>query len=228
MQAKRRTGRVNTTFFALLSGSLAASVLGACSRDGDRPAPPAPPADTVSEIPAQATGPTSRPETLQDSLTVEGTPAPATLRLYRTPPGFPLPFSTYVPAELVPEAAPPGAGGSVRFVANSGGRRTDSAYVAVLVHADGVDEEAARRMLSAATGGGSPAAPDQQRYPWALAEYSGSSGSTVSRGILGRHEGQFFQVLIRYPAEFGDGFAPRAAAVLEHWEWEGAGGGLGS
>lgn len=228
MQAKRRTGRVNTRFFTLLAGALAASALGACSGGRDRQAPPAPPADTVSEIPAQATGPTSRPETLQDTLTVEGTPQQATLRLYRTPPGFPLPFSTYVPTDLVPEAAPPGAGGSVRFVADFGGRRTDSAYVAVLVHADGVGEEAARRMLSAATGGSSPAAPDQQRYPWALAEYSGSGGATVSRGILGRHEGQFFQVLIRYPAELGDGFAPRAALVLEHWEWEGAGGGLGS
>jgi hypothetical protein len=220
---------VNTGIFALLAGALAAAALGACSgRDGDRQAPPAPPADTVSEIPAQATGPTSRPETLQDTLAVEGAPQTATLRLYRTPPGFPLPFSTYVPADLVPQGAPSAAGESVRFVANFGGRRTDSAYVAVLVHADGVGEEAARRMLSTATGGGSPAASDQQRYPWALAEYSGGTGSTVSRGILGRHEGQFFQVLIRYPTELGDGFAPRAATVLEHWEWEGAGGGLGS
>ncbi len=228
MQAKRRTGRANRIFFALLAGALAASASGACSGDRDRQAPPAPPADTASEIPAQATGPTSRPETLRDTLTVEGTPQPATLRLYRTPPGFPLPFSTYVPADLVPESAAPVGGESVRFVASFGGRRTDSAYVAVQVHATDVDEEAARRMLSAATGGGGPAAPDQQRYPWALAEYSGGAGATVSRGILGRHEGQFFYVLIRYPAELGDGFAPRAATVLEHWEWEGAGGGLGS
>lgn len=228
MQSKRRTGRTNRIFSALLAGALAASAPGACSGDRGRQAPPAPPADTVSEIPAQATGPTSRPETLQDTLTLEGTPQPATLRLYRTPPGFPLPFSTYVPADLVPESAPSAGGGSARFVANLGGRRTDSAYVAVVVHPDGVDEEAARRMLSAATGGASPAAPDQQRYPWALAEYSGSAGATVSRGLLGRHEGQFFHVLIRYPAELGDGFAPRAAMLLKHWEWEGAGGGLGS
>ena len=228
MQSKRRTGRVNTGIFALLAGALAVAALGACSGDRDRQAPPAPPADTVSEIPAQATGPTSRPATLQDTLTVEGEPQPATLRLYRTPPGFPLPFSTYVPADLVPEAVPSATGGSVQFVANFAGRRTDSAYVAVVVHPDGVNEEAARRMLSAATGGSAPAASDQQRYPWALAEYSGGTGATVSRGILGRHEGQFFHVLIRYPTELGDGFAPRAATVLEHWEWEGAGGGLGS
>jgi hypothetical protein len=223
VQAKRRTGRANGIFFALLAGAL-----GACSGDRGRQAPPAPPADTVSEIPAQATGPTSRPETLQDTLTIEGTPQPATLRLYRTPPGFPLPFSTYAPADLAPEAASSVEGGTVRFVASFGGRRTDSAYVAVMVHPVEVNEEAARRALSAATGGGGPAAPGQQRYPWALAEYSGGADAAVSRGILGRHEGQFFQVLIRYPAELGDGFAPRADLVLEHWEWEGAGGGLGS
>lgn len=229
MQRKRRTGRANRIFFALLAGALSASAVGACSGgDEGRRRPPPPPADTVSEIPAQATGPTSRPETLRDTLALEGTAQPVTLRLYRTPPGFPLPFSTYVPADLAPESAASGDERTVRFVANFGGRRTDSAYVAVAIHAEDVTEEAARRMLSAATGGSGPVAPEQQRYPWALAEYSVSTGATVARGILGRHEGQFFHVLVRYPAEFGDGFPARAAMVLEHWEWEGGGGGLGS
>lgn len=229
MQRKRRTRMANRIFFAFLALALVAPALGACSRgDAGRRRPPPPAADTVSEIPAQATGPTSRPETLQDTLALEGTAQPVTLRLYRTPPGFPLPFSTYVPADLVPESGASGDDRTVRFVAAFGGRRTDSAYVAVTIHSETVTEEAARRMLSAATGGSGPAAPDQQRYPWALAEYSASTGATVARGILGRHEGQFFHVLIRYPAELGDGFGPRAAMVLEHWEWEGGGGGLGS
>jgi len=229
VQRKRRTERTNGIFFALLAVALAAAAVGACSRgDADRRRPPPPPADTVSEIPLQATGPTSRAETLQDTLSLEGTAQPVTLRLYRTPPGFPLPFSTYVPADLVPESGASGDDRTVRFVAAFGGRRTDSAYVAVTIHSETVTEEAARRLLSAATGGSAPAAQEQQRYPWALAEYSGSTGGVVARGILGRHEGQFFHVLIRYPAEFADGFGPRAAMVLEHWEWEGGGGGLGS
>lgn len=229
MQRKRRTGGASWRFAAAAAGVLAATALGACSgRGDDRRAPPPPPADTAPEIPAQATGPTSRPETLQDTLALEGTAQPVALRLYRTPPGFPLPFSTYVPSDLTPEAGSAGEEQTVRFVASFGGRRTDSAYVAVTVHADGVTEEAARRMLSAATGGSSPVAPGEQRYPWALAEYSGGGGPVVARGILGRHEGQFFHVLIRYPAEFGDGFPPRAGMVLEHWQWEDAGGGLGS
>lgn len=228
MQRKRRSGRADSKLIALLTGALFAALASACGPDRPRREAPPPPADTAPEIPEQSTGPTSRPDTLRDTLTVEGTAQPVVLRQYRTPPGFPLPFSTYVPADLVPEAASSAEGGTVRFVASLGGRRTDSAYVAVRVHPVDVNEEAARRALGSATGGSAPAAPDQQRYPWALAEYSGSTGATVARGILGRHEGQFFHVLIRYPAELGDGFAPRAALLLEHWEWEGAGGGLGS
>lgn len=223
----RRTRGADRKLTAPLTGALLA-ILGACGPDRPRREAPPPPADTAPEIPAQSTGPTSRADTLRDTLTLEGTAQPVALRLYRTPPGFPLPFSTYHPADLVPGAATSVEGGTVRFVADFGGRRTDSAYVAVLVHPVDVSEEAARRALSAATGGSGPAAPDQQRYPWALAEYSGSTGATVARGILGRHEGQFFHVLIRYPAELGDGFAPRVALLLEHWEWEDAGGGLGS
>ena len=225
---QRRAGRADRRRTAFLAGTLLASTLAACGPDRTRREAPPPPPDTASEIPAQSTGPTSRPDTLRDTLTLEGTAQQVALRLFRTPPGFPLPFSTYHPADLAPEAATSVEGGTVRFVANFGGRRTDSAYVAVMVHPVEVNEEAARRALSAATGGSGPAAPDQQRHPWALAEYSGSTGATVARGILGRHEGQFFHVLIRYPAEFGDGFAPRAALLLEHWQWEDAGGGLGS
>lgn len=225
---QRRAGRADRKLIALLAAALFAALPGACGPDRQRREAPPPPADTASEIPAQSTGPTSRADTLRDTLTLEGTAQQVALRLYRTPPGFPLPFSTYHPADLAPQTASSAEGGTVRFVANFGGRRTDSAYVEVRVHPVEVNEEAARRALGAATGGSGPAAPDQQRYPWALAEYSGSTGATVARGILGRHEGQFFHVLIRYPAEFGDGFAPRAALLLEHWQWEDAGGGLGS
>ncbi|MEW5929808.1 MAG: hypothetical protein AB1941_20325, partial [Gemmatimonadota bacterium] len=134
-------------------------MLGACGPDRPRREAPPPPADTASEIPAQSTGPTSRPDTLRDTLTLEGTAQPMVLRLYRTPPGFPLPFSTYHPADLAPETATSAEGGTVRFVANFGGRRTDSAYVEVRVHPVDVNEEAARRALGAAVGGAGPAAP---------------------------------------------------------------------
>lgn len=214
---------------ALLAGALAAVLSASCGPGGERPrAAERGAADRVSEIPAEATGPTSRPEVRRDTITVEGTPEPVALRLYRTPPGFPLPFSTYATADLVPEAAPGAPGEAVRFVAAFGGRRTDSAYVEVRVHAGGVGEEAAREALRAAVGGGAAAAPAQQRYPWALAEFSGNTGATVAHGALGRHQGEFFHVLVRYPADFGDGFAPRAAVIVDEWRWEDGTGGLGS
>jgi hypothetical protein len=226
---KRHAGRETTTLRALLTGALFASALAACG-PGEPEAGEAPPvaADTTPEIPAQATGPTHRAETLQDTLVLEGTPEPITLRLYRTPPGFPLPFSTYVPTDMAAEPVSSGEGDGVRFVAEFGGVRNDSAAVAVMVYPDGATEETARGALRAATGAQGPVARDEQRHPWALAEFEGGTGGSVARGMVGRHGGRFFHVLVRYPAEYGDGFAPRAAKLLDHWRWEDGSGGLGS
>lgn len=233
MQVKPHTTPGSRTRFALPARAVFAALLAACAPRGEQEAddPPVPAADTAREVPAEAAGPTSRPELRHDTIAVEGMPEPVTLRLYRTPPGFPLPFSTYVPEDMVAESAESAASGqgeAVRFVAAFGGRRTDSAYVLVRVHPEGVTEQAARQTLRAAAGGGTAAPPGEHRHPWALAEFSGSTGATVAHGALGRHQGQFFHVLVRYPAELGDGFGPRAAVLLEEWRWEGGSGGLGS
>jgi len=187
--------------------------------------PPLPRVDTTPEIPAETAGPTSRPETLQDTLVLEGMPEPVTLRLYRSPPGFPLAFGTYLPADLVAEPAP--SDDAVHFYANFGGQRNDAARVEMKVYPEGTTEESARNELASTTGG-SLVAAGERRYPWTLAEYAAPSGAVVSRGMLGRHDGRFFHLLVRYPAEFGDGFAPRAAMVMKHWQWEDGSGGLGS
>lgn len=230
MQANRRTRGVPRTRFALLTGALLASALAACTQRPEPPRmeePPLPRVDTTPEIPAETAGPTSRPETLQDTLVLEGMPEPVTLRLYRSPPGFPLPFGTYLPADLVAEPASSGGRDAVHFYANFGGQRNDAARVEMAVYPEGTTEEGARSALASATGG-SLVAEGERRYPWALAEYAAPTGQVVSRGMLGRHDGRFFHVLVRYPAEFGDGFGPRAAMVLKHWQWEDGSGGLGS
>ena len=60
------------------------------------------------------------------------------------------------------------------------------------------------------------------RYPEAAAD-----GSThVGVISIGRHGNRFFHLLIHYPAEYGDGMAPRAALILDEWRWEDTGGGL--
>lgn len=231
MQGMRRSTRGGRPRAAISALAALAALLAACAPRGERlevEDPPVPAADTTPEIPAQAAGPTSRPEVRQDTILIEGMPEPVTLRLYRTPPGFPLPFSTYVPADMEAETVSSGEGDAVRFVAAFGGRRTEAAHLLVTVHPEGVTEQAARQTLRAALGGAAAAPPGEHRYPWALAEFSGGAGADVAHGALGRHQGQFFQVVVRYPAEFGDGFAPRAAAVLGEWRWERGNGPLGS
>src|SRR5690606_20230313 len=170
-----------------------------------------------------------RPEVVEGVITLEGMREPMTYRLYRSPPGFPLPFSTYLPADMEADEVGSGDGDAVRFVAVLGGGRIEEMCVSVYVPpAPLTTEEARARARGIAASRGRVEPGEAGVYPWALEwhRYEGE-GSLVGTVALGRHADRYFFVLTRYPAEAGDGFGPRARRVLDEWRWA-EGGGLGS
>ena len=211
------------------AGALCA-LLVSCAPAGEAPEvedPPLPRADATADTtaaPAQAVPGAERPETRRDTIMLEGMPEPVTLRLFRTPGGFPLPFSTYFPEDMIAEVTP--SGEEVRFVAAFGGQRNDSAFVAARVYPEGATEEEARARLRAALGGAVERA-SEPAYGWGEEEYVRQGAGTVGRGVLGRHAGRLFHVVVRYPAEYGDGFGPRAGTILDEWRWGDGGEPLG-
>jgi hypothetical protein len=237
-----RAARRPTPALAPLLLALAAGC-GDADRMGDAPGAGDPPAagDTVAaDAPAPGAGRDRdaaapglhRPETVRDAIEVEGMPQPMTLRLFRTPAGFPLAFSTYLPEDVQPTAqTTSGAGATVAFLAAFGGRRNEDARLALHVLPAGTDGDEARAFLRQSVPGGAPGDPTAaarpaapRRYPWSLDEveyrFRGrDEAPAVGHAALGRRGGYFFTLTIQYPAEFGDGFGPRAARILRDWRW---------
>lgn len=178
-----------------------------------------------------------RPDTIHSTITLEGADEPMTFWLYRSPPDFPLPFSTYVPTDMA--AAPVAADEAdvIRFVAAFGGVRNEQAFLAVAALPEVVDRDAALAMarLVAQRYGAvrverAPDAPP--RYTWSLEEWSFTRElpgrqKAIGSAALGRHGARYFFIVTHFPEEYAEGFGPRAARILDEWRWEDTGAGLG-
>jgi hypothetical protein len=223
---------------------MAAGLLAASCGPDDRPGAAA--GDTLAaDAPAPASAPAPRgdpdipgrhrPATVIGAIEVEGMPQPMTLRLFRTPPGFPLPFSTYLPEDVEPGSVASGEGDAVMFVAAFGGRRNEDARVALQVLPGGTTGDAARAVLRQSAPGGpaahavpgaapAPASATPRRFPWSLDEVAyrfrgRDETAVVGSAALGRRDGRYFILTVQYPEEFGDGFGPRVARILGDWQW---------
>lgn len=222
---------------------LAALLLGGCGEGGEEAEGPAAgagdtlPGDTLSGGPPRAGAPSAqdtlpeRPATRADTIFLEGMPEVTELTLVRSPAGFDPAFSTYVPEEMVPVFTRPDRGLELRFVAAFGGVRNEEASLGVLVYPPEATEEEvlteARRVAEAHGATGQPSRPG--RWEWSRVEYpfgEVARARVFGTVAVGRHVDRWFRILLRYPPEYGDGFAPRAELILEEWRWEDTGRGL--
>jgi hypothetical protein len=213
-------------------------LLVACGGDdaaqAPEPAPGAPPF-TDATLPEQPPGSPAaagalpaRPEQVTDTIRVEGMPEALRLVLLRSPDGFRPPFSTYVPADMRATVESTGDSAAVRVAAQFGGIAEPNAYIHIRSYPPGQTltqvQQNVRGFLRSREPWGDEAGPTD-RPQWAQEayafSYSGDRGVRyVGRAIIAHRNGRFFHVLTHYPAEFGDGFGPRAQAVLRHWRWE--------
>lgn len=195
--------------------------------DADTAAAAAEPGDT---LPASG-----RPSNRRVNLRVAGMEQPMVLRLYRSPPGFPVPFSTYIPQDVRVQTMSSGEGDGFRFVADYGPGQTDSAAVYVFFYPERTTDDAAREITRTVAESRGPLLPRAEiepvaRYPWSIVEYRIEPGGThpvAGHVVLGRHAGRFFYVAVIYPVEMGDGFVPRARQILDAWRWGDTGERLG-
>ncbi|MBW3534513.1 MAG: hypothetical protein KY453_04755 [Gemmatimonadetes bacterium] len=184
-----------------------------------------PAADTaLSAAGASVPGASERPATRTDTLLVEGMPEPVELRLVRSPDGFPLPFSTYAPAEFRVEQAMREGQPAVRFVAAFGGVRSEDAFVEIALYPAGGGQAAAlERAALSMDPSAEPEILDGSGLGWAELGWrwrgGGADGPYVAHFLLGHHGERWFQVLRRYPPEYAEGFVPRAEVILESLRW---------
>ena len=189
----------------------------------DEPAVEAATSDTARADAPQSSGdtsrarpiaPGSRPETATSPIQIEGTDESIDLRLV-TVEDVPLPFSTYVPADWADDVLGSGEGTGARF---SMGTPSREGVVTVFVPSEpnraGVEDLA--RTVAESNGGAEPLGAAE---PWVRSGYRFADGDRVGSVRVGEHADVPFYVLVQYPIEMGDGFAPRVALVLDRLRW---------
>lgn len=220
----RRRLRQGGAWGLALAGLLAAGCAGAEGGAGAEP-PAAPPADTTAPPLPGA----DRPEVVEGVLNLEGMREPMTYRLYRSPEGYPLPFSTYLPADVRADELSSDEAQAVRFVAAFGGVPNEEIYLSVHFPQERLGMERARARAREIAGSLGRAEPgERERFPWALEWHRvAGEGGRVASVALARHLDRYFFVVLHYPAEAAEGFGPRAGRILDEWRWL-DGGALGT
>jgi hypothetical protein len=154
-----------------------------------------------------------QPQNRQDTLMIEGMQEPVTLNLYRSPQNWPLPFYTYLPPGMEAETISSGDGNAVQFSFNE-------ANINFFTFREGISRSEAQK-YAYNTLGSKAVTPCDNDWEWQWGcYYTGNNPAQVSRILMGEHKGRYFYYLIRYPAEYGDGFGPRYHMLLDNWRWE--------
>jgi hypothetical protein len=161
-----------------------------------------------------------------DTILIEGTRQPVKLMPYSEPNYG---IKTFIPErDFLPETSASGEGMAVKFIANFGGRKNENAYVNVFFPAGNPGLDQLRDMTIGPRGllamnkwrlMKSFKKPDVP-YGWAQEYYTfqHKDGSNYSSGsvLIGESKGRTVQVAIHYPAEYADGFMPRANILLKN------------
>lgn len=212
----------------LITGILALSTLvGLANRpaNGIEDGKTFPPTQTTLKVVNKAK--TQKPATKTATISVEGEKSNITLRLYEQ---SSLQFSTYYPANyFVSETSSSGEGTGVRFIVNAGGIKNDKAYVhfAFMNGMKNIGQVKnfvnGKRGLIASNGWRVVSRTQKVPYRWSKEKISFQQrkGNEIIQGnvYLGEYKGKAFYVISHYPGEYGDGFGPREALILENLDF---------
>jgi cytoskeletal protein RodZ len=167
-----------------------------------------------------------RPSTKTDTISIEGENSQVTLKLYDE---LSQVFTTYFPEnDFVVESASSGEGTGSIFYYNVDGTKNKDVYVSVAFPTWANNPEQLERLLTAK--GGLIQRNQWQMehrtkdvpYSWAkekiVYKEPGSSQNIIAEVYIGEDNGKVFYVITHYPAEYGDGFAPRADFILKNLE----------
>lgn len=165
-----------------------------------------------------------KPSTKTDTISIEGEKTEVNLKLYDEASKV---FTTYFPEEaFVPEAASSGEGTGTTFYYNVNGTKNKNVYVSVAFPSSAKDLEEVKKLV---TDNGGVLEANQWKvveqskevpYSWAkekmIFQKSEGSDNIIGEVYLGESEGKVFYVINHYPAEYGDGFAPRSNLILKN------------
>jgi hypothetical protein len=198
------------------------------SEQSTAPSPAATPNNQPQET-SDTTQASTRPSTKTDTINIEGEKSEVTLKLYDELSQI---FTTYFPKDdFVAESVSSGEGTGSLFYFNIDGNKNSDAYVSISFPTGANNAEQLERLLTAK--GGLVQKNQWQMeertkdvpYSWAkekiLYKQPGSEDNLLVQLYIGEANGKVFYVITHYPAEYGDGFAPRANFILDNLEVKG-------
>lgn len=164
----------------------------------------------------------NRPNNKTATISVEGEKTSISLKLYQEKNVF----STYFPQEdFLVENEDINKAREVKFIANFGGVKNENAYVKFVFPDDLKTLAEVNNMINskdgiiASNGWKVGSRSDTVTYPWAKEKITFSKGQEIFGNIyIGEEKGKVFYVITHYPAEYGDGFEPRADLILSNLE----------
>lgn len=182
---------------------------------------------TPTALQASERAETQRPLTKTATISVEGEKTDIKLRLYNP---ISKVFTTYFPEkDFVVKTLGFRSGVGVRFYANFGGIRNDSANLQIYYPVRPLSLEDLRQFVT-----GRPGLITDNKwqvvsrtqnvpYSWAREKivFNERRGNENLTGAvyLGEQNGKAFFVITHYPVEYGDGFEPRAALILQNLQF---------
>jgi hypothetical protein len=165
-----------------------------------------------------------RPATRTATMSVEGEQSQVTLNRFDN---LSLPFTTYIPAQdFTPQLDNADDGKGVKFYFSPTGTSDENAYIHVFFPTDTIAPAAMVEQLLAENGllasnGWKVLDRPTPPYSWATEQITyQQSAQDIAMGsiFIGADQGKSFLVITHYPAEYADGFEPRAAILLETLE----------
>ncbi|MBC5796270.1 hypothetical protein H5968_14210 [Sphaerospermopsis sp. LEGE 00249] len=164
----------------------------------------------------------NRPNNKTATISVEGEKTNISLKLYQEKNIF----STYFPQEdFLVQNKDINKVREVKFTANFGGVKNENAYVKFVFPDDLKALEEVKNFINSKDG---IIASNKWQivnrsstvtYPWAKAKITFSQGQEIFGNIyIGEEKGKVFYAITHYPAEYGDGFEPRADLILSNLE----------
>jgi hypothetical protein len=151
----------------------------------------------------------------KDSVSIEGSMEPTTLKLIR-PDGAEPPFTTYMPKDFVFEPLSSGEGTGYYFFTNFGGRRNPEAYLLLFVFPENTTRTDAVARVKAFVASRSSTAKPAEFEAFSFTKNNIRYASGIE---LRQHGNRFYYIARQYPAEMADGFGPRAHKITENWNW---------
>ena len=177
-----------------------------------------PGADVPVEVPAPVAEPRPPlpeeilpgPEVAFDTILVEGTAVEIAVQRFTSEAGFPLPFVTRLPEDMVVNPISSGEADAVRFEAEFGGLHNPDAYLALYVPNGDVIESLAEELGATED--------DTRRFGWSSREFR-LQGERLGFVAEGERDGRTFYLILAYPPEYGDGIGGRIDLILRNWRW---------